>query len=365
MAGLDFCSKHNMVAYLEKNDGNTEFHQIMDFLTHSSIHFALTGKLFRECHTIFNSMLVQPKPGMMVKFQKDNLNSQPLPFLLTIVMTNLSYCLGPSPDLLCYHIPDSIPKGSGGIPGGHDMLAQQKKDIEKSKKKRSVFKQGRKAVKSSKGAPSVPTNWDDLDDLEATLDEAMDYTLAKDEGKTDSRIDQKPNRKGMIEEEDESNTESEDITEDEKKFKMLANDEEMARKVQEVWEAEDEKERLAEEEATKAAFTKEYDFIQARLNADKILAEKLQEEEREKFTIEERADMCTDKAKTTRKPDKHGHEERKSTQEAGDSIAKRQKDKTSLKLLIGQYPSKDATWIVKKAQGMKQFTLNSLTEEAH
>ncbi|GJV10910.1 hypothetical protein Tco_1352451 [Tanacetum coccineum] len=42
MAGLDFCSKHNMVAYLEKNDGNTEFHQIMDFLTNSSIHFVLT-----------------------------------------------------------------------------------------------------------------------------------------------------------------------------------------------------------------------------------------------------------------------------------------------------------------------------------
>ncbi|GJW82571.1 hypothetical protein Tco_0146546 [Tanacetum coccineum] len=42
MAGLDFCLKHNMVAYLEKNDGNTEFHQIMEFLTHSSIYFALT-----------------------------------------------------------------------------------------------------------------------------------------------------------------------------------------------------------------------------------------------------------------------------------------------------------------------------------
>ncbi|GJX70724.1 hypothetical protein Tco_0307895 [Tanacetum coccineum] len=42
MAGLDFCSKHNMVAYLEKNDGNTEFHQIIDFLTNNSIHFALT-----------------------------------------------------------------------------------------------------------------------------------------------------------------------------------------------------------------------------------------------------------------------------------------------------------------------------------
>ncbi|GJV22965.1 hypothetical protein Tco_1375660 [Tanacetum coccineum] len=42
MAGLDFCSKHNMVAYLEKTDGNTEFHQIMDFLIRSSIHYALT-----------------------------------------------------------------------------------------------------------------------------------------------------------------------------------------------------------------------------------------------------------------------------------------------------------------------------------
>ncbi|GKA85658.1 hypothetical protein Tco_0807312 [Tanacetum coccineum] len=53
-------------------------------------------------------------------------------------------------------------------------------------------------------------------------------------------------------------------------------------------------EELVEEEATKAAFTNEYDFIQARLNADKILAEKLQEEEREKFTIEQRAKFLHD-----------------------------------------------------------------------
>ncbi|GJZ46923.1 hypothetical protein Tco_0600755, partial [Tanacetum coccineum] len=57
---------------------------------------------------------------------------------------------------------------------------------------------------------------------------------------------------------------------------------EVARKVQEEWEAEEEKKRLVEEEATKAALFNEYDFIQARLNADKILAEKLQEEERER-----------------------------------------------------------------------------------
>ncbi|GKE45528.1 hypothetical protein Tco_1472812, partial [Tanacetum coccineum] len=42
MAGLEVCTKHNMVAYLDKNEGTTEFHEVMDFLTRSSIHYALT-----------------------------------------------------------------------------------------------------------------------------------------------------------------------------------------------------------------------------------------------------------------------------------------------------------------------------------
>ncbi|GJU13083.1 hypothetical protein Tco_1135479 [Tanacetum coccineum] len=33
---------HNMVAYLEKTEGNAEFHEVIDFLTRSSIHHALT-----------------------------------------------------------------------------------------------------------------------------------------------------------------------------------------------------------------------------------------------------------------------------------------------------------------------------------
>ncbi|GJT34116.1 hypothetical protein Tco_0924535 [Tanacetum coccineum] len=45
MASLEFCSKYNMVAYLEKTDGNTEFHQFMDFLIRSSIYYALTISL--------------------------------------------------------------------------------------------------------------------------------------------------------------------------------------------------------------------------------------------------------------------------------------------------------------------------------
>ncbi|GJR84727.1 hypothetical protein Tco_0155512 [Tanacetum coccineum] len=42
MADLQFVDQHNMVACLERSDENVEFYQIVDFLTTSSIHYALT-----------------------------------------------------------------------------------------------------------------------------------------------------------------------------------------------------------------------------------------------------------------------------------------------------------------------------------
>ncbi|GKA95802.1 putative ribonuclease H-like domain-containing protein [Tanacetum coccineum] len=42
MANLDFCDKHDMVAYLQKSEGSEGFHQIIDFLTTSHIRYALT-----------------------------------------------------------------------------------------------------------------------------------------------------------------------------------------------------------------------------------------------------------------------------------------------------------------------------------
>ncbi|GJY12336.1 hypothetical protein Tco_0381645 [Tanacetum coccineum] len=61
-----------------------------------------------------------------------------------------------------------------------------------------------------------------------------------------------------------------------------------ARKVQEEWEAEEEKNKIAKEEAANEALIKNFDDVKARIEADKILAEKLQEQEREQFSIEER-----------------------------------------------------------------------------
>ncbi|GKD99072.1 hypothetical protein Tco_1382969 [Tanacetum coccineum] len=367
-------------------------------------------------------------PRFLQIFLRNQLKDVPVPmdhFPVPTLTKKPDLSPRPSPSI---PIPDSNPEGSGGNHGGQSssdrslsgtedgltlqgikQLKKKAKPIinhhkawfraarlkKQQKNRRSVSKQMKKAVKSSKGAPYVHTHtdWNDMyTDLEATLNDAMDYTLTQDEGKTkqqstvkpdegtekqnegtdrtkvstDSfvegtaklkdqvsgesdtstvpimtstptltvfgddetiaqvlvtmsqnklkqkkkkkgvelknvedierprptsirslltlkhlpKIDPKAKGKGKIKEEDESDTESEDITEAKKKFKMLANDEEMAKKVQEEWEAEEEKKRLAEEEATKTAFTNKYDFIQARLNADKILVEKLQEEER-------------------------------------------------------------------------------------
>ncbi|GJW37305.1 hypothetical protein Tco_0060225 [Tanacetum coccineum] len=45
MATLESCPKHNMIAYLEKTEGNAEFHEVIDFLRSSSIYHALTVSL--------------------------------------------------------------------------------------------------------------------------------------------------------------------------------------------------------------------------------------------------------------------------------------------------------------------------------
>ncbi|GJV54891.1 hypothetical protein Tco_1455896 [Tanacetum coccineum] len=115
------------------------------------------------------------------------------------------------------------------------------------------------------------------------------------------KIDLKDKGKKKIEEEDETDSKSDDIPQAEKKFKQLESDEEMARKIQEEWEGEEERNRLAKEKATNEALIRNYDDIKARIEADRLLAEKLKEEEREQFTIEERAKFLHDIINVQRK----------------------------------------------------------------
>nr|GFA21096.1 hypothetical protein [Tanacetum cinerariifolium] len=111
MAVLEYCAKHNMIAYLEKIKENARFHEIMDFLSRSSIFYALTArikKLEKRC-----------KPSI----------SHHQAWLRSV------------------------------------SLLSKKKKLSKGK---SVSKQGRKNAKSR------PTK-DDSDKLDAKLDEYMEY----------------------------------------------------------------------------------------------------------------------------------------------------------------------------------------------
>ncbi|GJU57778.1 retrovirus-related pol polyprotein from transposon TNT 1-94 [Tanacetum coccineum] len=236
MVVLQSCAKHNVVAYLEKTDGNTDFHEIIDFFTRSSIHYALTvspvvsttfveqfwmsakskiinnvryitakvaGKpvsiseasirsdlLFDDADGIdslpnqaifdaiqlmgyegdltvltFNKALFSPQwrflfhtmnhclsskstswdqiptniatARMRMQDQKDHLNHNLQPLLLTQVKFMLSLSLTPSPKPSpTSHIPDSIPESSGG---NHEDQAKEiqhlKAQIKKLKKK--------------------------------------------------------------------------------------------------------------------------------------------------------------------------------------------------------------------------------------
>ncbi|GKB25874.1 hypothetical protein Tco_0865275 [Tanacetum coccineum] len=126
------------------------------------------------------------------------------------------------------------------------LLKAQIKKLKKKAKPGYVSPNRGEIVKSFKGEPFVhkDLNFEDLDDF-VDVDDTLDYMETEDdqdEGRTISvvleekesidkeplpKIDPKDKGKKVIDEEGESDTESEDITEAEKKFKMLAKDEEV------------------------------------------------------------------------------------------------------------------------------------------
>ncbi|GJS80539.1 hypothetical protein Tco_0730420 [Tanacetum coccineum] len=128
--------------------------------------------------------------------------------------------------------------------------------------------------------PTIFRDDETIDQVLLNMSQAKEVSREKEKG-----IDPKDKGKKKIKEEDESDTESEGIPEAEKKFKQLFRDEEMTRKVQEDWEAKEEVKKLAKEEAIKTALSNEYDFIQARIEADRLLALRLQDEERESSSL--------------------------------------------------------------------------------
>ncbi|GJW57570.1 hypothetical protein Tco_1535257 [Tanacetum coccineum] len=75
---------------------------------------------------------------------------------------------------------------------------------------------------------------------------------------------------------------------------QIALDEELALRLHAEEQAELEKERVAQEEASRAAIIEELDSIQAMIDADEQLAARLQAEEQEQFSIEEKSRMLVE-----------------------------------------------------------------------
>ncbi|GJS20644.1 hypothetical protein Tco_0449276 [Tanacetum coccineum] len=81
----------------------------------------------------------------------------------------------------------------------------------------------------------------------------------------------------------------------------IARDAEIARQLQVDLQAELERERQREEEASKAVIAEIYDEVQAGIDADALFTAKLQQEEREEYTIDERAKFLAETIAAQRK----------------------------------------------------------------
>ncbi|GJV27136.1 zinc finger, CCHC-type containing protein [Tanacetum coccineum] len=188
--------------------------------------------------------------------------------------------------------------------------------------KESVSKQGRKPAKAEPTVHKDPA-FDDLDDDAMAYIETED---AQDEGKTSSVVLEekesadkevstevpvstvKPKKKEKekgVEIRDAKNSDRPRATSTRSvltlKPLLKIDPKDKGKKVLEEEAESDAESELVEEEATKVALTNEYDFIHARINADKILAKELQKEEREKFTVEQRAKFLHDTIAAQRK----------------------------------------------------------------
>ncbi|GJX63159.1 hypothetical protein Tco_0296059 [Tanacetum coccineum] len=405
MAALESCPKHNMIAYLEKTEGNVEFHEVIDFLRRSYIYLnAHCCKVpFEKQHAPSPSPSPRPSPT-------------------------------PSPTPI---VPDSIPEPTGENLGDHSsndeslsgneddvtlqnvydlcislcqQVSDQAKEIKLLKAKITKLKKKAKPViqhhkeylkiislqqrfpkkhfskkqeitkfedevstvkekvstdfeKVSTDRPKVSTDRPKVstDESKVSTDEQVEGTEESNESSeeifegteeqregTEDKVSTDEQMEGTEdqtkeeiaskasqtstqtptsmtfgddetiatllinmskakaaskekEKEEESESEDDDIPQAVKKFKQLESDEELARKIQEDWEEEEERNKIAEEKATNEALIKNFDDIKARIEADRILAEKLQEQEREQFSIEERAKFLHDTIAAQRK----------------------------------------------------------------
>ncbi|GJV28971.1 hypothetical protein Tco_1385419 [Tanacetum coccineum] len=416
MVVLESCPKHNMVAYLENTDGNTEFHEIISFLTRSSIHYALTvspvvsttfveqfcmsdkSKLINNVRYITAKLAGKPVSISEASIRSHllfndadgiySLANQAIFDVVQLMGKVFSFMVKKGkhfsgkvtplfPNMLVQPTEDEgegserpsepqpipsppHPKGFGGNHGDQaNEIKHLKVQIKKLKKKakpvitplRAWMMSGRKSAKAEPSVHKDPA-FDELDD------DAIDYMEtedAQDVGRTRYVLhEEKESIEKEVSTEDALSTDKQKVSTDKEEFgtdrpdegtdkqKVSTDKEEVStdrpdegtvdqtegrsaipttptptptifeddETISQVLlnmsqakavsrekgkgEAKEERKRLAEEEATNAALIQDFDDIKARIEADRILELRFQEEEREQFTMEERAKFLHD-----------------------------------------------------------------------
>ncbi|GJS23506.1 ribonuclease H-like domain-containing protein [Tanacetum coccineum] len=382
-------------AYLEKSEGNVEFHEIIDFLKRSSIHHALTvspivSTTFVEqfwtsakSKTINNVRHITAKvAGKSVSISEasirsdllfddaDRIDTLPNQDIFDAIQqmgerTSLSISSihppRPSPTTT---ISDSIPATSGENLGSHSSsdksLSGNEGDMTLSKDSQGKASQetlenakvegDREMVDETRRFDEVRLSTEDVGSQVSTneqmrylkepmkvLKKSLKVTEEQREG-TEEKVESTDGQiKGTEDQTEEEIATQATQTSTQTPTSMIFGDDETIAtlllhepkatstkitsqlkplpkidpkgtkrredeevKVQEEWE-EKRKEQVAENQLQMIELLKDFDDLQARNEADRLLAEKLQEQEREKFTIEERAKFLHDTIAAQRK----------------------------------------------------------------
>ncbi|GJZ97534.1 hypothetical protein Tco_0669987 [Tanacetum coccineum] len=291
---------------------------------------------------LFASMLVQLTEDEGATSERP-FEPQPTPSPPHPREANVEPQTDPSPrPLPSTHIPDSIPESSGGNHGGQsssdkslsrnegDMTLQTwmkslslKKRLAGKKSKESVSNQGRKSAKAKPSVHKDPL-FDELPD--DTLD-YMDTEDAQDVGRTRDVVNkEKESAEDAVSTEGVVSTDKEKVSTDRpnvillnmSQAKVVSREKEKGVELKDVEETERprptltrslltlkplpkidpkkirEKKKIEKEDdlmitELKTALSNEYDFIQARIKAERLLALRLQDEEESSFTVEEKS----------------------------------------------------------------------------
>nr|GEW90242.1 ribonuclease H-like domain, reverse transcriptase, RNA-dependent DNA polymerase [Tanacetum cinerariifolium] len=149
MADLKFVVQHNMVACLEKTEENTEFHQIVDFLSTCSINYALTeidlGDRLRHQETILGGADAQ------TRFETASKRSSDSPLSTGHTVRSEKDMMEQETDLTDFvpPIPHDSPLSGGYTPGSDEdlVIKRLQKKVKRLEKKQRARTLGMKLFK--------------------------------------------------------------------------------------------------------------------------------------------------------------------------------------------------------------------------